>query len=215
MERRAKKPRWLPFAVLGVLVLCMGVGFVFLVRGWLATPAPTPKKVVQEIRLVRPPPPPPETPPPPPPPEEEVDVPEPEAEPEPTPSDEPPPGEQLGLDADGTAGGDGFGLVGRKGGRDLLAGGNAAFTWYSTLVKDELLEALQDEERARAGSYSIRVQLWVRDDGRVERFRLAQSSGDRDRDRAIEAALSRLDRLSRGPPAQMPQPISLRIVSRA
>lgn len=212
MSQPAKKWR---FAAVAVVFVCLTVGFVWMVRGWLSTPVTPPKKVVQEVRLIRPPPPPPETPPPPPPPEEEVDVPEPEDQPEPTPSDEPPPGEQLGLDADGTAGSDGFGLVGRKGGRDLLAGGNAAFTWYSTLVKDELLEALQDEARARVGSYSIRVQVWVRGDGSVERFRLAQSSGDRERDRAIEAALSRVAKLSRSPPTDMPQPISLRIVSRA
>jgi periplasmic protein TonB len=208
-----KSRRWL-LLLFGVLGIAACVGFVFFVRSWLAKPLPVKKQVAQEIRLIRPPPPP-DEPPPPPPPEEEVDVPEPEAQPEPTPSDEPPPGEQLGLDADGTAGSDGFGLVGRKGGRDLLAGGNAAFTWYSTLVKDEFLQALQDEGKARAGSYSIRVQVWVRGDGSVERFRLAQSSGDRDRDRAIEAALSRISRLSRSPPAEMPQPISLRIVSRA
>ena len=72
-----------------------------------------------------------------------------------------------------------------------------------------------EDARARAGSYSIRVQVWVRGDGSVERVRLAQSSGDKERDRAIEAALARIARLSRSPPAEMPQPISLRIVSRA
>lgn len=214
MNERAKRLRFLPIAVLGVLLIALGVGFIWLVRGWLVQPVQSQKKVVQEIRLIRPPPSPPE-PPPPPPPEEEVDVPEPDIEPEPTPSDDPPPGEQLGLDTDGAAGGDGFGLVGRKGGRDLLAGGNSAFMWYSGLVKDEFLQALQDEAEARAGSYSIRVRVWVREDGSVERVQLTQSSGNRERDQAIESALSRVARLSKSPPADMPQPINLRIVSRA
>ncbi|HEU4779766.1 MAG TPA: TonB family protein [Steroidobacteraceae bacterium] len=214
MNERAKRLRFLPTVVLGVLLIAFGAGFIWLVRGWLGQPVQSHKKVVQEVRLIRPPPTPPE-PPPPPPPEEEVDVPEPEIEPEPTPTDDPPPGEQLGLDADGAAGGDGFGLVGRKGGRDLLAGGNSAFMWYSGLVKDEFLQALQDEAEARAGSYSIRVRVWVRVDGSVERVQLTQSSGNTVRDRAIESALARVARLSKSPPADMPQPINLRIVSRA
>lgn len=206
--------RFLPLVAFGVAGLALLFGLVWVVRGWLSKPVATPKQVVQEVRLIRAPPPP-EEPPPPPPPEEEVDIPEPEMQPEPTPSDEPPPGEQLGLDAEGTGGGDGFGLVGRKGGRDLLAAGNSAYSWYSGLVKDEFLQALQDEDKARNASYSIRVRVWVRDDGSVERFELTQSSGNSDRDRAIEAALSRVARLSRSPPADMPQPINLRIISRA
>ncbi len=214
MSGRATKFRFLPALTLGVVLVGAGVAFIWLVRGWLGQPVQPPKKVVQEVRLIRPPPTPPE-PPPPPPPEEKVDIPEPEAPPEPTPLDDSQPPEQLGLDADGTAGGDGFGLVGRKGGRDLLASGNSAFMWYSGLVKDEFLQALQDEAKARAGSYSIRVRVWVRADGSVERVQLTQSSGNKDRDRAIESALAGVARLSRSPPAEMPQPINLRIVSRA
>src|SRR5689334_3282657 len=105
----------------------VGVGLFFLIRHFVKQEAPATKKVVQEIRVIRPPPPPPETPPPPPPPpEEKVDLKEPEPEPDPTPTNEPPPGEQLGLDADGSAGSDGFGLAARKGGRDLLASGGSA-----------------------------------------------------------------------------------------
>jgi periplasmic protein TonB len=144
-----------------------------------------------------------------------VDVNEPEPQPDPTPSDEPPPGEQLGLDAEGTAGGDGFGLVARKGGRDLLAGGGSAFAWYGGLVKNEILEELQEEERARrGGSYSVSVRVWLRADGSVEQVRLAQSTGDADRDRAIEQRLARIARISQSPPANMPMPISFRVALR-
>jgi protein TonB len=58
------------------------------------------------------------------------------------------------------------------------------------------------------------VRVWVRDDGSIERVNIVQSSGDRERDQVIEAALSRMGRLSQAPPADMPEPISLRIVSR-
>ena len=144
-----------------------------------------------------------------------MDVHEPDPEPDPTPSNEPPPSEQLGLDAEGGAGGDAFGLVGNKGGRDLLASGGSAFNWYGGLLKNEVLAQLEGVKDARKGAYSATVKIWVRGDGTVERAHLSQSTGDPQRDKEIEAALSRITRVSEAPPAGMPQPVSLRIVSRA
>ena len=183
-----------------------------MVRSFLnSAPAPN-KPVVQEIHLIRPPPPPPDLPPPPPPPEEKVDVHEPK--PDPTHSNEPPPGQQLGLDADGSAGGDAFGLLANKGGRDLLAAGGSAYVWYAGLLKDQILDQLNVDKLARQGAYSLMVRVWVRSDGSIDRVRIVQGSGNRERDSAIEAALARIPRLSQAPPADMPEPISLRIVSR-
>jgi len=212
---RAQKFRFVPAIALVVLVLVAGGGIVWLVKNFLAGAPPPQKKVAQEIRIIRPPPEELPPPPPPPPPDEEVDINEPQPEPDPTPSNEPPPGEQLGLDADGTAGGDGFGLAARKGGRDLLATGGSAFTWYAGLLKNEILDRLQEEDRARSGSYSVPVRAWVRDDGTIERIELAQSTGDRARDQAIEKVLAGISRLPQAPPPNMPQPMVLRIVSRA
>jgi protein TonB len=212
---RAQKYRFVPMIVMAVIVAAVSLGLFWMVRSFLDDAPVAPKKVVQEIRVIRPPPPPPDEPPPPPPPEEKVDINEPEPEPEPVASNEPPPGEQLGLDADGTAGSDGFGLAARKGGRDLLAGGGSAFTWYAGLLKSEILGQLQDEKKIRSGSFSVLVRVWVKSDGTIERIRLAQSTGNRDRDKAIEEALTRIGRVSQAPPTDMPQPISLRIVSRA
>ena len=198
-----------------VAVTTLGVGAIALMRNFLqSTPAP-PKALAQQIQLIRPPPPPPDLPPPPPPPpEEKVSVPDPQDKPDPTESHEPPPGDLLGLDAEGSAGGDAFGLAARKGGRDLLASGGSAYAWYAGLLKNEILDVLSSEKRARSGDYTVIVRVWVRDDGTVDRVRIAQSSGNRDRDRAIETALSRMTRLSQAPPPDMPEPISLRIVSR-
>jgi protein TonB len=212
---RAQKYRFVPLIALCLLVLIVGGGAIWLVRNFLAGAAPAQKKVAQEIHIIRPPPEELPPPPPPPPPEEKVDIPDPQQQPDPTPSDDPPPSEQLGLDAEGAAGGDGFGLAARKGGRDLLASGGSAYTWYAGLLKNEILDRLQDEQRARSGSYSVLVKVWVRHDGSIERISLAQSSGDKDRDHAIESALARISRISQSPPADMPQPVSLRIVSRA
>jgi protein TonB len=212
MSNTPKKSRYLPATVLIVVVLGLAGGAFGFVRGILKGGG-APKKVVQEIQVIRPPPPPDLPPPPPPPPDEQVDIAEPE--PEPVANEDAAPAEQLGLDAEGGAGGDAFGLLGRKGGRDLLGSGGSAFSWYAGLIKNEILDQLQEVKAARSGAYSVVVKIWVRSDGSVERIRLAQSTGDRERDVAIESALTRIDRISQGPPADMPQPVSLKIISRA
>lgn len=215
MDSRASKYRFAPLLTLVAVLAIVGVGVILFVRHFLGQEPPAAKKVVQEIRVIRPPPPPPETPPPPPPPpEEKVDVNEPEPEPDPVPSNEPPPSEQLGLDAEGSGAGDGFGLAARKGGRDLLASGGSAYSWYAGLLKSEIQGRLQDEKKVRSGKYSIQVRVWVRADGTIERVSFTQSSGDSARDKAIEQAIAG-SRISQAPPADMPQPISLRIASRA
>jgi protein TonB len=209
--RRRKRSPW-PVVLLGLSVTLIGAGTFAMVRSFLKTTPGTPKQVIQEIHLMRPPPPPPDLPPPPPPPpEEKVDVPQPK--PDPTQSNDPPPGQQLGLDADASGGGDAFGLLANKGGRDLLAGGGSAFVWYAGLLKDQILNQLNADEIARRGQYSVVVQVWIRSDGTIDRFRVAQGSGDRARDQAIEADLARIGRLAQSPPLDMPNPISLRIVS--
>jgi protein TonB len=215
MAQPQGKLRFLPVILMGCAVMTLGVAAIALMRNFLhSTPLP-PKQQIQEVHLIRPPPPPPDLPPPPPPPpEEKVDVTEPQDKPDPTPSNEPPPSEQLGLDAEGSAGGDEFGLAAHKGGRDLLASGGSAYAWYAGLLKSEILGQLSSEKHARAGGYSVIVRIWVRNDGTIERVHIAQSSGNRERDQAIEAALSRISRLSQAPPADMPEPISVRIVSR-
>ena len=209
---RRKKRRHLPIILLSLSVVMIGAGTFAMMRSFLKSPPGTPKQVIQEVHLIRPPPPPPDLPPPPPPPpEEKVDVPE--NKPEPTPSNEPPPGQQLGLDADATGGSDAFGLLANKGGRDLIGAGGSTFSWYAGLLKDQILSQLNADGAARKGDYSLVVQVWVSSDGTINRIRVAQGSGDRTRDQAIEQALSRLSRLNQAPPADMPEPISLRIVS--
>jgi periplasmic protein TonB len=213
--QRRKSRRLLPVAAVGLAVITVAGGAVALVRNFLASPASPPKQIVQQIQLIRPPPPPPDLPPPPPPPpEEKVDVQEPPKQPDPTPSNDPPPSDHLGLDAEGGAGGDAFGLVGNKGGRDLLASAGSAYAWYTGLVKDQILSQLSSEKQVRSGEYTVTVRVWVREDGSIQRVTIVQGSGSRERDHVIEAALEHLDRLPQAPPADMPEPINLRIVSR-
>ncbi|MEQ8663662.1 MAG: TonB-dependent receptor, partial [Gammaproteobacteria bacterium] len=130
-------------------VLAIGLGlYVFFGKVGGGQPPKPPE--VQQISIVQPPPPPP--PPPqveePPPPEmEEVEVPEPEPEPiaDDAPADEPLPGDDLGLDADGVAGADGFGLKARKGGRALIGGGDRN-KWYAGVIQTDLQALLADIE---------------------------------------------------------------------
>jgi protein TonB len=198
----------------GLLLVCAIIAY-YALRGLQGGGVPEPPKV-QEISLVQPPPPPP--PPPkleePPPPEEQVDIPEPEPEPVPeeAAADEPPPGEDLGLDAEGVAGADGFGLRAKKGGRGIIGGGDRN-RWYAGVIQRDLQGSLAGNDEARGAKYSVIVKLWISADGRVERFELSDSTGDDSSDAALRETLSGL-RLSDAPPADMPQPVKLRVVSR-
>lgn len=172
------------------------------------------ERKVQVVQVIRPAPPPPEDkPPPPPPPEQKPEEQLPQDEPEPAPSDAPAPAESLGLDADGSAGGDAFGLAARKGGRDLTGSGGAIFAWYTSRLKDSVVDRLSSEQRLRGKRFSITVKVWIERDGKVREVKLATSSGNREIDAALESTLSKLPRMSEGPPLEMPQPISLKIVS--
>lgn len=199
--------------ITGMVLAVVGVGLVSATISKIMSGKPPPAKMtVHEVRIVRipPPPPPPDQPPPPP---EEVDVPEPEQQPEPTPSDEPPPGD-LGLDAEGVAGGDSFGLNARPGGRDLVGSAKSQLTWYAGLVQSAILAELNNEKLSRSRAYSVPIKVWVREDGSIEKTELAKSTGDGEVDRAIEKALARVVRIPYAAPAQMPQPMTVRLVAR-
>jgi protein TonB len=204
----------LPVAIGVLIVLGVVLGLVRLVSG-MKDQSDTPKREVpQVVKIIRPPPDVP--PPPPPPPEEKVEEPLPQDTPEPEPTDEAPPGAELGLDADGVAGGDAFGLAARRGGADIIGGGGgAAFAWYTGLIKDGILDALSEDERVRKGNYKLTVRVWLAPDGRVERIALVDSTGNAQLDAAVEQALGRMNRVREAPPLEMPQPVTLRIVSRS
>jgi protein TonB len=209
------KRRYLPVILGGLTISVVGVGAFSFIRNLVTSAAPPPKQVVQQIQLIRPPPPPPDLPPPPPPPpDEKVDVPDPQQQPDPKPSNEPPPAANLGLDTEGGAGGDAFGLVGNKGGRDITGSGGSAFAWYANQLKDQILNELSGDKHVRSGNYRVTVRAWVNEDGSVQRMEIVHGSGDSDRDHAIEADLQRVRRLPQARPTGMPDVISFEVVAR-
>lgn len=204
--------RALPGILIASVLVLAGAAVVALATQFLGQEAKPQKKVVQ-VQLFRPPPPPPKIEaPPPPPPEEELKLPEPE--PVADAPDVPELPGALGLDAEGVAGADAFGLLGRKGGRDLI-GGDGPFRTYANHVKDALLDYLSSREGVRASSYTIVVQVWIQQDGRLGRYEIVGTSGNPLLDEALELALADLTELGQAPPEGMPQPVRLRIKSRA
>ncbi|EIC28277.1 MULTISPECIES: energy transducer TonB family protein [Methylomicrobium] len=222
MDSRKQWLKRLPMIIGGVLALLIAVG-VYWIQGLFEKPL-QPKKQIQQITVIQPPPPPP------PPPEQKPPEPEPEPEkvPEPEPEEEPPPepdeaeqppGEELGVDAEGGAGSDGFGLVGKKGGRGLLGGsGGSAILWYGGQVKRRLegeIQTLLAGSPAGKAAYSVLLNVWVGADGRVSRAELASGSGKSDIDQSIRSALPKLRfALSKAPPENMPQPLKIKVTSR-
>src|ERR1700720_3021748 len=90
----------------GVLAILLIAGFTWFVNTMMSLKPSKPQRLVQTVQIIRPPPPPPPDQPPPPPPEK-TQEPLPKDEPEQPPDNTPAPADQpLGVDAEGTAGGD-------------------------------------------------------------------------------------------------------------
>jgi periplasmic protein TonB len=215
---------WMVRAALGIGLLSF-VGVVAWGAYSLLSDAKTTKKQVVQISLLKPPPPPP----PPPPPEQkppepdikdEVKLPEPEQPPEAVKDEAPPPGEQLGLDANGSGSGDAFGLAARKGGTDItkLGGpsgpGRNQASWFAGLVQSHLVTQLSKEDKLRRSDYRVELRVWFAPDGRIERFELIDSTGNKEVDDQIKLTLHNMPPLKQPPPADLPQPVKLRLTSR-
>lgn len=214
MKSAVSLRRRLPLLVGGVFMLALVAGVVMLIQNFLDNPDKPNVRRVQQISLIKPPePPPPEAKPPeekPPEIKEEVKL----DEPPPPQADAPPPGANLGLDADGKGSGDSFGLVGNKGGRELTIGGNGSrFGGYLGGLQKNIRDELGRNEKLRKGEYKAEVAIWISRSGNVERYELLGSSGEPDVDMAIKKALGGIRQFEE-PPADMPQPVKLRISSR-
>jgi protein TonB len=218
---KPRKKSWLRYIPLfiGVMVVgAVGVGLVLFVQSMMQ-PAPAQKKMIRTVTLVQPPPPPPPPKvekPPEPEIEEEVEIDEPEVMdemPEDI-ADDTPVGEDLALDAEGVAGGDVFGLLAKKGGRDLIGSGGGLHAWYANTIQSDILDYLSENTEIRKRQYTVKVKLWVDKAGRIRRSKMLGSTGDRELDKQLKAALDEMKRFSEAPPEDLPQPIYLKVTSR-
>jgi periplasmic protein TonB len=186
---------------------------VVIFAAWFLSPSdkqPEHKKVVHQVTLITLPPPPP-----PPPPEDQPEVPKEKEQvidkPDEAMPDEdkgPDAGNELGLDADGSAGGDGFGLVARKGGRGVVGGG------YGALVVQEINALLTDDDQLRHKAYTLVLSIWISPTGTIEKYKIDRQAGDEKVIAMVTSALTKMGSVSEGPPLEIPQPIRIRIKSR-
>jgi protein TonB len=198
--------------IFGILLL---VGFVWFVRTMMASKTGKPGRQVQVVQIIRPPPPPPPDQPPPPPPEK-TEVPLPKDEPQPAPDEQQAPEQPLGIDAEGSAGGDAFGLAARSGGSDLIGGnGSAPFAWYTNRIRDVVQERLAAAACTRAAKGSLSIHVFVEADGRVKQIKLATTTGDQKLDRCVDTALTSITRMNDPAPPGLPEQITMQIAFRS
>lgn len=219
-QRSSRRGRWLG----GVLAALFLGGLAWLILHFINAPQGPRKPTVQQVAILRQPPPPPPKPPekPPEPPkvqeEVKIDTPPPQATPD-KPADPAPAEQPLGLDADGSAGSDGFGLAANRGGRDITTigsstGGGSSGRYFTGLLQRNFFEALARNRQAPTDEFSVVVSVWIGDDGRVQRARIVNGSGNAELDRLIEATLSDMSPLREVPPQNLRQ-VQLRLNRRA
>jgi|YNPNPStandDraft_1061719.scaffolds.fasta_scaffold08015_3 protein TonB len=219
-RRRGKRPSQKKvFFITSIIALIFVAGTAFMVKWLLVDDSKSKKRQIHMLRLVEPPPPPPpkqqEKPPEPEVKKEEIKQPEQKKEvAEQKPQEGPKPGNQLGLDSDGTGGSDGFGLVARKGGVPLIGGGGGEWTWYNRLVQGEIqreLERLLNENGGiPKGKLQAGVKLTLDERGRVVSFLIYSPSGNESLDKVLQEALKKTV-VSQAPPEGMPRTLKFRV----
>lgn len=218
-ERGRSWPRTVALAVVALALL---VGVALLLMKFLSGPTAKPSGVRQVALIKQPPPPPPPKPPekPPEPPKvkEEVKIDQPKDEPKPdepkAADDKPPSDKPLGVDAEGGAGSDGFGLAGNKGGRDYLTTGGGGGAYYSGLLQRQFYEALSRNRKVLKEEFKVVVKVWLGDDGRVQKADIVSGSGNPKVDDLIQLTLLDMSPLKDVPPSSM-RPMQLRLSNRS
>jgi len=213
------------------VVLLLAVGF--LLKIFLTDSGPRKKLQISSVTLMKPPEQkdkPPEPPPEAPKPQQTQQMDAPTQQQMDTPQNNQPadnaPAGPLGLDAEGGAGSDGFGLAGRKGGRSIIGGGGggggsgmslmAKYGWYTKKVQDELWgkikKALDEEGGIPKGKHKAVVWLQLDPRGSVVQFKIVNSSGNDKVDEALRKQLPAM-RFSQPLPDGMPKGMTIRVSS--
>ena len=225
-EKNENKKKFLVVGTACLVFICLFASAVFVLKMLMKDDGAKRRRQIQQVTVVKPSPPPKikEKPP-----EikeekikEEIVEPEPEDQLEDNMDesmDDAPTGEELGLDADGSGAGDGFGLKAKKGYRSLIGGGGGKnllkrYAWYTRMLQEEVREKvnkyLEDKEEVPTGKH--RMLLWVvlDEDGNMSLFSISKSSGIELVDNAVEQAILGF-RVSEAPPEDMPKKLKVKV----
>jgi TonB family protein len=214
----------------GVALLIVGAG-ALAVKTLTSDEGARRERAIQTVTLLKPPPPPPpekikEKPPEPEVKKEEIieqkQVEKPQEQPQEA-KESPPPGDRLGVDAEGGSGSDGFGLVANKGGAALIGGGAGGggggslmskYGWYTAIIQNDLRRLLQEYMEKNGGipegSCKVSLQIKLDDQGRILSYKVADACGNNRVDEAVNKVLQSA-RISEPPPSDMPKSIKIRI----
>ena len=218
----ARKP-WIGRTLGALLALVFLGGLAWFIAQSLGEQSPPKRPGVQQVALLKQPPPPPKPPeklPEPPKVKEEVKIDQPKPQPTPDkPADPAPAAKPLGLDADGSAGSDGFGLAANRGGRDITTIGSAAVgggsgRYFTGLLQRNFFEALARNRKAPQDEFNVVVKVLIGDDGRIQRTAIVNGSGSTELDQLIEATLADMVPLREVPPGNL-RLVQLRLHRRA
>lgn len=137
--------------------------------------------------------------------------------------EETPPGDDLGLDAEGTSGSDAFGLKAKKGGRPLIGGDGGRnallnrYAWYTQIIQEEIRNKVRGHMEKNGGipegNLQTLVDIELDDLGRIVHFRIRGLSGDSRMDAAVQEVLW-MGRIGEPPPYGMPRSMKIKISSR-
>ena len=223
-EKKKKKKadqKMVLFAAGGVVLIVL-LAVIFVVTLLLTDEGPKRKRETQTVTLLKPPTP-----------EEIKEKPPEEIKKDETvqtvtemkqegPQDDTPEGKELGVDADGAAGGDAFGLMGKKGGRALVSGDGAGaalmrkFGWYTSMIQDEIRKQVKSYLDKNGGIPKGKLQALVRvvidDGGRIMDYQITGPSGNQNMDEAVKVTLGAI-RVSQPPPEGMPRAMTVKITS--
>lgn len=143
------------------------------------------------------------------------------SEPDNAPSEGPPgpAGEAMGTNIQGDGSPNAFGLSGRGGGGIIGGrggsgggGGGSRWGWYAGQIQSRVERALQDNEKTRTAGLDINVRLWADATGRITHAQLIGTTGDAELDRTLRRDVLTGLVMREAPPADMPQPILIRIL---
>ena len=216
LEASWKRP--VRVAGLALVVLAIVAALVFLIQG-LGGQARGPGRQVTKITILP-------DPPPPPPPPKEAPKPEPQKseprdvkvdQPKPVEAPKPAPDPQIKMEGEAGEGDSPFGageVTTEYQGGDVGTGNGLQFAFYTNLLQRRIQDSLQQDPELKRTDFRVIVRVWLDAAGRLLRSELVGSTGDTDTDRALRTAMDEMPSVGEAPPANMPQPVTLRITNR-